>query len=165
MHTCKKRSAAQCFARRKDRNSALHSGSLYASTPKSAHRYESFLHFDIGSIWKIRSSKYFSSARCLLPANMLKRWLHVCHVKITFTLLLTNRLVSTTTDSMSIDLFNSILKIRKIRCRIIQFKSESIFCDFCDFPSKIELDTGTRLEMIWKIYPIYMRSCVKRFPF
>jgi len=31
---------------------------------------------------------------------MLERWLHVCHVKITMTLLLTNHFVSTTTNSI-----------------------------------------------------------------
>jgi len=50
---------------------------------------------------------------------MLERWLHVCRIKITFTLLLTNRFVSTTTNSTK-SLANCIpLRIR-VRSRNTQ---------------------------------------------
>jgi len=39
-------------------------------------------------------------ARCLLATDMLERWLQVCRVKITSTVLLTNCFVSTTKNSM-----------------------------------------------------------------
>ena len=55
---------------------------------------------DIRNMWQMCSYKQFSSARRLLPADMLERWPHVCRVKITFPLLLTNRFVSTTTNSI-----------------------------------------------------------------
>jgi len=85
----------------KIRNCALRSGSLLASTQK-VHRLKSqfLLHFDIESTWQIRSSKSFSSTWCLLPAALLERWPHVCRIKITFTVLLTNRFDFTTTNSM-----------------------------------------------------------------
>ena len=62
-------------------------------------RSQSPLHLCIRNI-QIRSDKSFSSARRLLPSDMIERWRHVCCIKITFTLLLTNRFVSTTTSSM-----------------------------------------------------------------
>ena len=49
-----------------------------------------------------------------------------------------------------IDPKNSIFKNRKIRCRIIRFKS--IFSAF--FP-KIKLDICKKLEMTWNIYPFH----------
>ena len=76
-------------------------GILFASaqvvyTTKS----DSPLYFVLGNIWQIRSQKWSASAWCLLPAHMLERWPYVCSVKMTFTLLQTNRFVSTTTNSM-----------------------------------------------------------------
>ena len=49
-----------------------------------------------------KSEKSFPIARCLLPADMLERWLHVCcvRVKITFTIIPTNCFVSTTMNSI-----------------------------------------------------------------
>jgi len=79
----------------------VRSGSLYASTQKvHRSRSQSPLHFDIWNIWQIRSENSFSSALRLLPEDMFERWPRVCHFRITFTLLLTNRFVSTTTNSM-----------------------------------------------------------------
>jgi len=90
-----------CFARRRNQNLALRSGSLFASTQKVQRPTSQFpLHFDIRNKWQIRLGKQFCSARRLLPADMLERWPQVCRVKITFTLPLTNRFVSTTTNSM-----------------------------------------------------------------
>ena len=88
----------KCFASRKNRDLALHSGSLYIKVQRP--RSKSLPNFDIENIWQIRSEKSFSSARRLLPADMLERWPHVCCVKITFTLLLTDCFVSTATNSM-----------------------------------------------------------------
>jgi len=41
-----------------------------------------------------------ASAQRLLPADMLERWPQVCRVKITFTLLLTNRFIPMKKKSM-----------------------------------------------------------------
>jgi len=78
---------------KKKQSLALRSISLYVSTPK-VHRPRSRCpwHFDIRNIYQIRTEKQFSRALRLLSADILKRWPHVCHVKITCTLLLTKRL-------------------------------------------------------------------------
>jgi len=47
-----------------------------------------------------KSEKYFPSSRRLLSAALLELWLHVCRVKITFTVLSMNCFVSTTKNSM-----------------------------------------------------------------
>ena len=60
----------------------------------------------------------------------------------------------------AIDPEDSKFKNRKIRCRIIRFKSI-----FCEFSPNMKLDTGKRLEMIWNMYPLHMTSCVNGFPF
>jgi len=57
-----------------------------------------------------------------------------------------------------IDPKNSNFNHRKIRCRIIRFKST-----FCGFSPKIKLFTGKRLEMIWNMYPFHMTSCPFRY--
>ena len=46
------------------------------------------------------AQKKFPSARRLLSAALLERWPQVCRVKVTFTVLPTNRFVSTTKTSM-----------------------------------------------------------------
>jgi len=64
-----------------------------------------------------------------------------------------------------------VLLIRKIRIlKIEKFAVElydlnRFFAIFCDFPPKIKLDTGQRLEMTWNTYPFHMTSCVKWVPF
>jgi len=106
--TCEQRSAAQwrlpkkkCIARRKNRNLAMRSASLFASNQK-VHRTgsQSPLHFDIKNPKQIRSEKYFPSAQRLLSAALLERWPQVCRFKITFKKLPTNSFVCTTKKSM-----------------------------------------------------------------
>jgi len=63
-------------------------------------------------------------------------------------------------DKNLIDPKNSNFKNRKICCRIVRF-----LAIFCEFSPKIKLDTGTRLEITWNMYPFYMTSCVNGFPF
>jgi len=55
----------------------------------------------------------------LLPADMLERWPHVCRIKIAVTLLLTNRFVSTTTNSTKC-LVNCIPSRIRVRSRNTQ---------------------------------------------
>jgi len=86
------------FHPRKNQNLVLSSSLLFASTHK-VHRSRSVTS-TFWNIWQIRSLICFSSARRLLPADLLKRWPQVCRVKITFTLLLTNQFVSTLLRSM-----------------------------------------------------------------
>jgi len=89
------------FRRRKNRILPLRCGSPNAST-EVVHRLRSWspLHFDIRNIWQIRSENLFSSARRLLCAALLERWPQVCRVKIRWTKIPTNRLVSKTKISM-----------------------------------------------------------------
>jgi len=46
--------------------------------------------FDPRNIWQIRTENSNANARRLLPAVLLERWSHVCCVKITLALRLTN---------------------------------------------------------------------------
>jgi len=75
------------------------------------------LHFDSGNIWQICSWKYLCSARRLLPADMFERCPRVCCVKITFTSLLTNLFVSTSTNSMKYLVNRIPLRIRRVRSK------------------------------------------------
>jgi len=81
--------------------SALRSGILFAS-PKAVQRprLNTTLHFDAQNIYLIRMMKQNASARRLFSAALCELWPQVCRVKITFTLLPTNRFVSITTNSM-----------------------------------------------------------------
>jgi len=54
----------------------------------------------LGNMKHFRMEKRNASARRLLSAVMLECWPHICRVKITFGLLLTNCFVSTTTNLM-----------------------------------------------------------------
>ena len=70
-------------------------------------------------------SKWIASARCLLPAAMLERWLHVCRVKIMFALLPNYSIVSTKTNSMKgfVKLIQVKMLVRSdhtTRCRQVQ---------------------------------------------
>jgi len=65
------------------------------------------------------------------------------------------------TDAAIIDPENSIFQNRKIRCRIIRFKS--IFCEFLRIFPKNQI--GKKLEMTWNIYSFHMTSCVNGFLF
>jgi len=81
------------------RKSPLRSGSPYV--PKKCKEPDSCspLH-DVGKTWQIRTEKYFSSAQHFFPIDMLERWQYVCRVKITCTILPTNRFDSTTMNLM-----------------------------------------------------------------
>jgi len=75
------------------------SGILFAGTkvvdrPRSNFR----LYVDTWHVQRIRMEKQSASARCLLSAALLECWPQVCRVKIRFTLLPTNRFVSTKTS-------------------------------------------------------------------
>ena len=91
------------FGRKICWKSALRSRILFAS-PEVVHRYtsDSSLHFDSQNINQtyVRKENHDASAWHLLPAAMLAHWPQVCRIKITFTLLPTNRSVSITTNSM-----------------------------------------------------------------
>jgi len=79
------------FGRRIFRKSALRGGILFAiSEPMHRPRSDSPLHFDIESIYQIRTGKQNASARRLLPATLLERLPPVCRVKIAFELLPNN---------------------------------------------------------------------------
>jgi len=81
---------------------ASRKGPPFAST-QNVHRPESQspLHFDTsGRNGKFACNSKISSARRLLPADTIEFWPHVCRVETTFRLLLTNRFVCTTTNSM-----------------------------------------------------------------
>jgi len=53
-----------------------------------------------------------SSARRLLPANMFGHWPHVCCVRITFGLIVTNCFVSTTTNLNSMECLVNWIPLR-----------------------------------------------------
>ena len=74
------------------RKSPMRSGSPYTSTQKM-HRPGSCspLHFDVGNTWQIRTEKWISNAQRFLSTDMLERWPYDCRVKITCTILPTNR--------------------------------------------------------------------------
>jgi len=100
--TCKENAAAQCqnptnlaakhVLKSDDRKSAaLCSSRILFASHKFIYRLRSGspLHFDMRNIYHIREEKCWNaSARRLLPTAMLERWPQVCHVKITFRLLL-----------------------------------------------------------------------------
>ena len=79
-----------------NQKSPLRIGILFTS-PEVVHRLRSHSHLylDIQNTLQIRTGKSKDSARRLPPAAMLERWLHVCRVKITFELLMTNWFIST----------------------------------------------------------------------
>ena len=89
------------FGRRIRRKPALRGRTLFASTEvMHTPTSDSPLHFDIENIYQIRTGKSNASARHLFPATLLKRWPHVCCVKISFELLPNNWFVSTKSNSM-----------------------------------------------------------------
>ena len=65
-------------------------------------------HVDIQNIYQIRAETYNASARRLLPATLLERWLQACGVTITFDFLRTTSFVSTKTNWMK-SFVNSIM--------------------------------------------------------
>ena len=91
------------------RNLPMRRGILFVRTavvrrpPSDSH-----LHFDITNIWQICTQKQNASAWRLHPADMFECCPKVCHIKITFTSLLTNCFVSTTPNSIK-SLVNWIL--------------------------------------------------------
>ena len=106
MTTSKKKIMCQpeCLAAGKIKCGVAHRFSSRKYPNVHRPRFQSPLHFVIRNRQRVRSKNYVSSARRLLPADMLERWTHVCQygVKITFALLLMNcfRVVSAATNSM-----------------------------------------------------------------
>ena len=70
------------------------------ATPGSSLRFNTHWSaqpvFDSQNMYQIRLENSNFSVRCLSPVDMLERWLQVSRVKIMFTVLPTNRFVSTT---------------------------------------------------------------------
>jgi len=110
-----------CFARKFFWNLALCSVSLFAST-KKVHRPGSLspLHFDIENMEQIHLGTEFSSARRLLSAARLERWPQVCHIKIIFIELTTNRFIFTK-------------KFVEMRCKL-NFTEIPRLCEKCPNP-------------------------------
>ena len=79
----------------------MRGGILFTSTQVLHRPGPDFsLHFDIKNTLQIRTQrKMLALGVCQRPfAAQLERWPQVCHVKITFTLLPTNCVVSTTAN-------------------------------------------------------------------
>jgi len=84
-----------------NRKSALDGCIPFASTEVMRTPRSDFpLHIDVKETYQIRMGRFDASARRLLSATLLERWLQVCHVKITFELLRTTLFVSTRTNLM-----------------------------------------------------------------
>ena len=84
-----------------NRKSALCGCILFAITEVMHRpRDDSPLQIDIRNKYQICMEKQKAGARCLLPATLLKRWLQVCRIKITFELLRTYSFFSTKPNSM-----------------------------------------------------------------
>jgi len=88
------------FNRKTNRNLSMRSGSLHASTQK-VHRSCFPIHFDIRNIYsKFAWKADFLALGVCFPQTKLERWPHLCRVKIMFSLLPTNCVVSATMNSI-----------------------------------------------------------------
>jgi len=91
-----------CVTRSKNRSLALRSGFLFASTQKVHRPRAQFpLQFEIGTYSKFAWKNNFLPSDVYFPQPCsVERWLQICRVKITFTVLPTNCFVSTTKSSI-----------------------------------------------------------------
>ena len=85
----------------------------------------------------------FPSARCLLLADMLERWPHVCRVKITLTTLPTNCFASTRTNPIKCLVNWILLRILKIPNHTWRRLQDYFYSSCSDF---------IRPKLTWKVH-------------
>ena len=107
MGTCEKRTDAQWRLPKKPVSPAETIGIWHCASVLFSQVPNKCTDLDLSLLYILTSGAYnkfarnfCSSAQRLLSAALLERWPQVCHVKIMFTKLPTNRFVSTTTVSM-----------------------------------------------------------------